>query len=76
MMLLTKGEEAMSVGSVQIRQNGFTAALLVFAVTSAIWIVFNSFVEAYPPRPNAHQTPSLTTSTTTQKLGYPYRFEP
>lgn len=66
----------MSVGSVHIRQNGFTAALLVFIVSATIWIVFNSFVEAYPTRPNAHQTPSLTTSSTTQKLGYPYRFEP
>lgn len=66
----------MSTSSVNIRQNSTTAALLVIAVTAIIWIIFNAFVDAYPPRPTTYQTPTPTTSATTQKLGYPYSIEP
>ena len=60
----------------RIKQNSFTAAMLVAVVSVAIWFVFNLMVDAYPQRVTTFQTPQQTTPTAVEPLDYHYSSQP
>lgn len=61
--------------TVLLRQNIYTAAIAVGVASLFIWIVFNSFVDAYPQRAINYQTPQTTTAVV-EPLDYHYTTAP
>lgn len=68
----------MNLRGLQINHPTASALILVFLAAAALWIIVNSFVDAYPEQPslNAHQTAQPSNVETAAQLRYPDRFEP